>query len=319
MTETHAPRRGRAPVALITGASSGIGRATALALAARGWSVVLASRSEQALDAVAAELAALGHESLVTVLDVGRQEQVDAALDLAVAHFGRLDAVVNSAAVVGYGKFEDVPAEVYDQVVTTNFLGTANVARAALRHFRRSGRGRLVLIGSLLGKIAVPFMSPYVNSKWGVHALARTLQIETRDTPGIQVSLISPGSVNTPAYLQAANYTGWEGRPPPPIDPPEKVALAVVQSLRRPRRDRNVGVANTVVVLGFRVFPAVFDLLVTPLAKIGALSRNALDPWPGTVHRPSPDQEHTHGVWDRFGRRRSEVPPSGTGTEPHQT
>ena len=79
-----------------------------------------------------------------------------------------------------------------------------------------------------------------MTSKWGVHGLARILQIEARQTPGIDVSVVSPGSVNTPAYLQAANYAGWEGRPPPPIDPPEKVARAIVRTLTSPRRDRSL-------------------------------------------------------------------------------
>ncbi len=172
-----------------------------------------------------------GVETLVATADVGEQADVDRAFDAAVDRFGRVDAVVNSAAAVGYGRFEDVPAEVFDRVIVTNLLGTANVARTALRQFRRQSGGHLVLMGSLLGKIAVPFMSPYVTSKWGVHGLARILQIEARQTPGIEVSVVSPGSVNTPAYLQAANYAGWEGRPPPPIDPPEKVARAVVRCL----------------------------------------------------------------------------------------
>ena len=201
----------------------------------------------------------------------------------AIERFGRVDAVVNSAAAVGYGRFEDVPAEVFDRVIVTNLLGTANVARASLRRFREQGGGHLVLLGSLLGKIAVPFMSPYVTSKWGVHGLARILQIEARQTPGIDVSVVSPGSVNTPAYLQAANYAGWEGRPPPPIDPPEKVARAIVRTLGSPRRDRSVGIANHVVVLGFRLLPAVFDALVTPLMRLGGLSKRPLAPHSGSV------------------------------------
>ncbi|GGM16698.1 SDR family NAD(P)-dependent oxidoreductase [Nakamurella endophytica] len=305
----------RAQVALVTGASSGIGRATARALAARGWSLVLCARSADGLAAVEAECVAAGAPALAVPTDVGDRGRVEDAFAAATERFGRVDAVVNSAAVVGYGRFEDVPAEVYDRVVTTNLLGTANVARAALAHFKEHGGGRLVLIGSLLGKIAVPFMSPYVTSKWGVQALARTLQVEARETPGIQVSLVSPGSINTPAYLQAANYAGWEGRPPPPIDPPEKVAAAVLRCLDRPRRDEGVGVFNPVVVLGFRMLPALYDLLVTPLAKVGALSRRALEPFAGTVFEPRPAAEEVHGVWDRWGRRRSEAPPSGTGAQ----
>jgi len=288
---------------VITGASSGIGRSTARALSGQGWNVVLASRSAVALAAVELECAAFGIETLVVPTNVGDGKAVDALFDTAAARFGRIDAVVNTAAAVAYGRFEDVPAEIYDRVITTNLLGTANVARAALRQFRVQGGGDMVLTGSLLGKIAVPFMSPYVTSKWGVHALVRMIQIEARETPGVHVTLISPGSVNTPAYSQAANYTSREGRPPPPIDPPEKVARAIVKSLAAPRRERSVGLANPFVVLGFRLLPAVYDVAVGPLMKLGGLSRRPLHDHAGSVLEPKPEGEAEHGFWGRFGRR----------------
>jgi hypothetical protein len=161
----------------------------------------------------------------------------------------------------------------------------------------------MVLTGSLLGKIAVPFMSPYVTSKWGVQALVRMIQIEARETPGVHVTLISPGSVNNPAYTQAANYTSREGRPPPPIDPPETVARAIVKSLAKPRRERSVGIANPVVVLGFRLLPGVFDLAVGPLMKLGGLSRRPVADHAGSVLKPYPAGEAEHGFWGRLGRR----------------
>lgn len=288
------------------GASSGIGRATAIALAAEGWSIVLAARSRQSLESAADEcraVAPLGTFSLFE-MDVTDPATVQALLDDAITRHGRIDAVVHTAAVIGYGKFDDVPAEEFERAIITNLLGTAHVARAALRAFRSADRGHLVLFGSLLGKVAVPFMSPYVVGKWGVQALARTLQIETRDAEHIEVSLISPGGVDTPAYLHAANRTGWEGRPPPPVDAPEKVARAVLKVLDRPRRDRSVGVANGLIVAGFRFLPAVYDLLVTPLMKVAALSRRPMDPHAGNVFTARPDTDATHGVWNKIGLRR---------------
>lgn len=288
---------------IITGASSGIGRSTARALAGQGWNVVLASRSATALAAAEHDCAVHGVDTLVMPTDVGDGGEVDALFAAALERFGRIEAVVNTAAAVAYGRFEDVPAEIFDRVITTNLVGTANVARAALRQFRVQGGGDMVLTGSLLGKIAVPFMSPYVTSKWGVHALVRMIQIEARQTPGVHVTLISPGSVNTPAYSQAANYISREGRPPPPVDPPEKVAAAIVKSLTRPRRERSVGITNPAVVLGFRLLPAVFDLAVGPLMKLGGLSRRPLGDHTGTVLEPHPEGEAEHGFWGRLGRR----------------
>ncbi|MFN8196925.1 MAG: SDR family NAD(P)-dependent oxidoreductase [Nakamurella multipartita] len=293
----------RRPAALIIGASSGIGRSTAQALSREGWNLVLASRSAPALAEVERECARYGVDTTVIPTDVRDRAAVESLLVQAAAGSGRVDAVVNTAACVAYGRFDQIPAEIYDQVIATNLLGTANVARAALRQFRSQGGGELVLMGSLLGKIAVPFMSPYVTSKWGVHALTRIIQLEAREIPGVHVTLVSPGSVNTPAYSQAANYASREGRPPPPVDPPEKVARAVVKSLTQPRRERSVGLANHVVVLGFRLLPAVFDLAVGPLMKLTGLSRRPVADHPGSVLHPHPAGEAEHGFWDRLGRR----------------
>ncbi len=289
--------------ALVTGASSGVGRATAVALAERGYRLVLVSRSEAGLRSAEDLCTRAGAEVVVCPADIGDRNAVEAAFSTGVARFGRIDVVVQAAAAVVYGHFEDVPAEVFDRAMTTTVLGTANVARAALAHFRESERGHLVIIGSLLGKIAVPWMSGYVVGKWAVQALSRTLHIETKRSPDIHVSTVSPGSVNTPAYLLAANYAGFEGRPPPPIDPPEKVARAVLKTLDHPRRERSVGPFNGFVIAGFRLVPAVYDVLVTPLMKLGGLSRRPPADPNGSVFASTGRPVHMHGVWTRLGRR----------------
>ena len=156
-----------------------------------------------------------------------------------------------------------------------------------------------MLVGSLLGKIATPYMSSYVAGKWGVHGLVRTLQIEARRSPGVHVSLVSPGGVNTPVYAQSGSFTGRVGRPPPPVDPPEKVARAVVRAIQRPRREASVGLANPLIVFGFRTLPGVFDVLVTPLMDWGGQSRQRIGPNPGNVLEPQPAGEAVHGQWGR--------------------
>ena len=288
-------RGGDERVVVVTGASSGIGRATAVLLSSKGMRVVLASRSLDALESAQGEC--LGGETLVVRTDVSHAEQVDALMDAAVARFGRVDAVVHSAAVLAYGRFEDVPADVFEQTLDITLVGTANVARAALRRFQAQGGGSLVVVGSLLGKIATPYMSSYVTAKWAVHGLVRCLQIEARDTPGVDVSLVSPGGVNTPVYLQAGTYAGHHGMPPPPVVSPERVARAIARRLDHPARDTNVGPANLLTVLGFRVLPAVFDLIVTPLMKAGGLQRATAEPSAGNVLDPSVDGESTRGPW----------------------
>lgn len=290
-------------VVVVVGASSGIGRASAVALARRGDTVVLAARSPEALAEAAAQCRTGSGEVLVVPTDVTDPAAVDSLLVTAAERFGRVDAVVHSAGVVAYGHFADIPADVFDRVVTTNLTGTANVARSALAQFAVQRGGHLVLVGSVLGQIVTPYMSPYIASKWGMHGLARALQVEARRLPGVRVALVLPGSVDTPMYTQAANYLGRVGRPPPPVDSPEKVARAVVRAVRRPRRYVSVGIANPMMMLGFNLLPPVYDRLVLPLMRVGALSRQPVAPHPGNVWEPQPQGEAVHGSWVRHWLR----------------
>jgi NAD(P)-dependent dehydrogenase (short-subunit alcohol dehydrogenase family) len=302
MPSGQPPRRGRR--ALVTGASSGIGRATALQLADEGWDLVLVARSPATLGEVVEECTDCGARALMVVADVADEDAVSRASPTAERELGGLDVVVHSAAALAYGRFEDVPSEVFRGATETTINGTIHVARAALRTFRSHGeRGSLVVVGSLLGKIATPFMSTYVTSKWAVHGLVRTLQIEARSTPDISISLVSPGGVDTPVYRQAGTYLGVHGRPPPPVSSPEEVADAVVRSIEQPARDRSVGPANRLVVLGFRALPALFDVMVTPLMRLGGLSREQAPATPGNVLAPTPEGEMLFGGWTREGRR----------------
>jgi NAD(P)-dependent dehydrogenase (short-subunit alcohol dehydrogenase family) len=275
--------------------------------------VVLAARARESLLAAERECQALGADTLVVPTDVTDAAAVAALLAAAAEHFGRVDAVVHSVTVVAYGRFEEVPAPVFDQVVATTLTGATNVSRAALRVFRVQGGGRLVVVGSLLSKIAVPYMSSYVTAKWGIEGLTRTLQVEARETPGIGISLVSPGGVDTPVYRQAATYLGRGGRPPPPVDPPEKVARAVLRVLDRPRRDISVGVANPVIVFGFRALPAVYDALVLPLMRLGGLSRQPVQAHDGNVFAPRPAGDATHGYWGRHWLRPTGVVAAAVG------
>ncbi|WP_328988949.1 SDR family NAD(P)-dependent oxidoreductase [Kribbella sp. NBC_01245] len=292
-----------ARVILITGASSGIGRAAAQAFAAEGANLVLASRSPEALAVVEAETKAQAEEVLTVPTDVADADQVEALFEQAVRRFGRVDAVVHAAAVLAYGRFEEVPTHVFDQVVRINLGGTANVSREALKRFRDQEGGRLVLVGSLLGMIALPTMGAYTTSKWAVHGLAHTLRIEARRTPGVHVSLVWPGSINTPVYDQAATFADRANRPLPPVDPAEKVARAIVRAVRRPRRSIPVGPLNHPVAWLFAALPGVFDVVATPMMKVLGTTKEAVVPNHGNVFEPRPDGEGVHGRWGRHWLR----------------
>ncbi len=290
-------------VVLVVGASSGIGRATAHRYAARGAHLVLASRSRDALERAAQECLDRGAASAtVEVVDIADGPAVEEAVQRVLAEHGRIDVCVQSAALIAFGEFLDVPADVFDRVVTTNVLGTANVARSVLPGMRERDDGVLVVVGSVLGRISVPQLITYCTGKWAVRGLTRMLSQSMRDRSGVRVVGVSPGATNTPVYAQAANVTGRAARPPVPVDPPDKVAGAVLRAADHRRRGEvSVGLANPVMVLGHDLLPPVFDLLVGPLMGLLALTRRPMEPHTGNVVDPTPQGESTTGPWTGGG------------------
>lgn len=283
---------------LITGATSGIGRAVAERCAARGDRVVLVARSATVLDETATECRAAGASAVLTVVaDVADHEAVEAALRSALAEFGTIDVCVHSAAVVAYGRVLDVPAAVYDRVVDVNVKGAVNVSRAALRHFESRQAGTLVLIGSLVGRIGTPYLSAYGITKWAIRGLARALVAEMRPTPGVRVCEVWPGSVNTPVYDQAGTYAGHGGRPPPLVMPAGRVADAVIAVMDRPRPRVGVGGSAPLMLFGFHALPWVYDRLVGPLMLRLALTRRRVAPTAGNVLEPVAEREQVDGPW----------------------
>ena len=278
-----------APVVLVTGATGGIGAATARAYAGRGARLVLLARSAGLLETLRAELVAGGAQALVTVADVADAAAVDAAFEAATREFGGVDVVVHSAAVIAYGRHDEVPSDVWDQVIRVNVMGSAHVARSALQAFKARGGGSFVMIGSVLGQATVPFMGSYSTSKWATRGLVRVLQQEARELPGVHVAVVNPGSIATPIYTLAGNYTGRIGRPPPPVYPPESVAREVMRVVDKHKRIGGVNPANLVIRWGFALAPRLYDVLVTPLAKVACLRRQTVEPHAGHVFTPSED------------------------------
>jgi short-subunit dehydrogenase len=177
-------------------------------------------------------------------------------------------------------------------VLETNLLGSLYVARPVLARMRQQRHGSLVLLGSVLGRIAVPEMGPYVISKWGVRALGRVLALETRDAPGVSVSVVAPGGVQTPIYPNAGNWSGREPKPPWPVADAAATARTVVRTAAHPRREQLTGWATPVMVAGSALAPRLYDVLVGPAMRRLGFSRAPARPAPGNLWEPE------HGEWD---------------------
>lgn len=236
-------------------------------------------------------------------VDVEDSSAVQGAMDMVRRRHGRIDVVVYSAGVAGYGRLEEIPPDVFEGVIRTNVFGSANVARSVLPAMRERNRGTLVLVGSVIGHIAVPRMTPYVVSKWAVRGLARQLQLENRDVPGVHICHVAPGGVDTPIYDQGANYAGVAGQPPPSVTP-EHVARRLLRRIDNPPPELQVGIGNDVMRFGFSFLPRVYDALVGPV--FGLVGRDSTQPRPvadGNVLEPNAEGNALRGSYDNVAQR----------------
>jgi short-subunit dehydrogenase len=224
---------------VITGASSGFGRGVALELAARGDNVVLAARRTALLEQVAREA---GSHALVVTTDVSNPQDVERLGRTAIERFGHIDVWINDAGVGALGRFEDIPLQDHVRVIDVNLKGTLYGSYFAMHHFRERGRGTLINIASVAGRVPFPYYSSYVASKHALIGLGDTLNQELRasGTRDIHVVTINPFATDTPWFDHAANYTGRRARSVL-LDPPEKVVAAIVRATDHPRPQINVG------------------------------------------------------------------------------
>lgn len=311
-------------VVLITGASSGIGRATASAYARRGARLVLLARRPDRLDEVASECTRLGAaDVLVAAADVTDRDRLHSAVDRGRERFGGFDVVVHVAAVSAFGRVEDIDPDVFDAAVTTNVLGTVNVVRSVLPMLRERSQPHLVLIGSVLGQAATPWQAPYVMSKFAQDALVRILREENRAS-AVRIHTARPGPVNTDLYTDAAHYTDRRPQAPRPALAPDTVARAVLAATGRTRHSSaSVGPGNALLVGLYRWWPSLYDATIGPLLRAAGMFGEPAPHSAGTVllsrdtPRQWPEPERlgllctVRGVVRRFGALRVGVPATG--------
>jgi NAD(P)-dependent dehydrogenase (short-subunit alcohol dehydrogenase family) len=209
-------------VVVVTGASSGIGRATGLAFAQRGARVVLAARRAAALEELARECQAAGGQALPVPTDVTDEGAVAELARRPVERFGRIDIWVNNAGVYLLGSLEATPPEAFRRVLETNFFGYVHGARAVLPHFRDQGHGVLINNASVYSHVGAPWLTAYVSSKFAVRGFSEALCQELADLADVHVCTVSPSPIDTPIFASAANYSGRTVKAPPPTYPPEQ-------------------------------------------------------------------------------------------------
>lgn len=223
-------------VVVITGASSGIGHATALAFAAGGARLVLAARDLDTLAPVVSACREAGAAAALAVpTDVTNADEVEALAQSAIGQHGHIDVWVNGVGVGAVGRFDETPLAAHRRVVEANLIGHLQGAYVALRHFRERKRGTLVNMISVGGWIPAPYAAAYTASKFGLRGLSQALRAEVFDLPRVHVCDVAPTFVDSPGLSHGANYTGRNIQPRIPLVDPRRVARAVVALVDRPR------------------------------------------------------------------------------------
>jgi NAD(P)-dependent dehydrogenase (short-subunit alcohol dehydrogenase family) len=296
-------------VVVITGASSGIGRATARGMAERGTALVLAARREGPLHEAAQECAARGGPAIAVPTDVADPQAVEALAAQALEHFGRIDVWVNNASVLAFGRFEDTPPEVFRRVLETNFFGYVYGARAALPVFRRQGYGVLINVGSLDSKLSQPYASAYVASKHAVRGLGMCLRQELAldGTADIHVCTIMPATIDTPIFQHAANYAGRAVKAMPPVYGAERVARTIMRAAERPPRERFVGTVAHLLQAQALVLPGLTERFLAVFTEKQLFYRDRpAAPTAGNLFAPMADGADVSGGW-QGGRLRDRL------------
>jgi NAD(P)-dependent dehydrogenase (short-subunit alcohol dehydrogenase family) len=251
-------------VVAIVGASSGIGRATALEFAKRGAKVTVAARSQDGLASLVQEITQAGGEALSVIADVAEYAQVQAIADKTVEYYGRLDTWVHAAATAVFAPFEQVTPSEFKRVIEVNLMGQVYGAMVALPYLRREGRGALIHISSVEAHRSLPLQSSYSASKHAIEGFLDSLRVELQhDNVPISVTNVMPATINTPFYNNALTKLGVQPTGVPPYYQPELVAEAIVHVAEHPTRDIIVGDVGRALDLLQKLSPHTADWLLT--------------------------------------------------------
>ena len=284
-------------VVAVVGASSGIGRETALKFAKRGAKVVVAARSEPGLASLVEEIKREGGDAIAVVADVSDFEQVKAIADKTVEMYGRLDTWVHAAATAVFATFDKQTPEEFKRVIDVSLLGQAYGAMAALPHLKREGRGALIHVSSMEGRRALPYQSSYSSAKHGVEGFLESLRVELQHE-GIPISVTSvkPAVINTPFYNNGRTKLGVKPTGIPPYYQPSLVADAILYVAEHPTRDFIVGDVGRVLDVLQRLSPELVDSLLLLLGfQLQRTNEPKSEDAPDNLYEPIPAHDRVEG------------------------
>jgi NAD(P)-dependent dehydrogenase (short-subunit alcohol dehydrogenase family) len=287
-------------VVAVVGASSGIGRETALQFAKRQAKLVVAARSESGLASLVDEIKLLGAEAIAVPADVADFNQVLNIAETAVERYGRLDTWVHSAATAVIAPFEHTTPREFKRVVEVNLMGQVHGAMAALPFIRRQGRGALIHISSVEARRALPLQSSYAASKHAIEGFLDSLRVELKhEGMPISVTNIMPSVINTPFYNKALTKLGVKPTGVPPYYHPNLVAQAILHAAEYPTREQIVGDVGRFLDLLQKVSPELTDTLLNLVAVEGQKTTTTkFETDPNNLFEPIEGYNTTTGDFD---------------------
>lgn len=285
---------------VITGASAGIGRATALAFARHGWNIALLARDNGGLESAAREVRQAGGDALEISVDVSDSDAMFAAAQQNVQRWKAIDVWINNAMVTVFGPVSDIAPDEFRRVTEVTYLGYVFGTMAALKHMRSRDSGTIVQVGSALSYRAIPLQAAYCGAKFAIRGFTDALRSELRhEKSRVLITMIQLPAVNTPQFSWARNKMQRRPQPIPPIHQPEAIAEQILRASQRPTRELWVGVASVKAIVGNMVAPALLDKILARKGYDGQLS-----PEPQTIGstdnliRPLSGGHAMHGRFD---------------------